>query len=118
MFAHAVSIYISLIAHPEIGPSPDPQRYASAAVICRTLASLGEDRSNTASSKIWIMFLAGAGFGGRRRSLLETEFLASRLVEILKIFPLMRNAVVEYQRLWEVEGDFWDVMDKIQEQLY
>jgi hypothetical protein len=40
--------------------------------ICRTLASLGEDRSNPASSKIWIMFLAGAAIvpHGPRRELI------------------------------------------------
>jgi len=118
MFAHATSIYISLIAHPEIGPGPDPQRYDNAVEICKLLAALGEDRSNTASSKIWIMFLAGAGFGGLRRSSKETEFLKIRLASIVKIFPLMKDAVAAYQTLWECEGDFWDAMDRVQEALY
>ena len=118
MFAHATSIYISLIAHPEIGPGPDPHRYDSAVEICKLLAALGEDRSNTASSKIWIMFLAGAAFGGLRRSRRETEFLKIRLVSIVKIFPLMKDAVAAYQTLWECEGDFWNAMDRVQEALY
>ena len=118
MFAHATSIYISLITHPEIGPGPDPRRYENAVEICKLLAGLGEDRSNTASSKIWILFLAGAAFGGLRRSRRETEFLKTRLANIVKMFPLMKDAVAAYQTLWEGEGDFWDAMDKVQEALY
>ena len=114
----ATSIYISLIAHPVVGPGPNPQRFQDAVEICRIIAGLGEDRTNTASSKIWVMFLAGVVFGGLRRSTMEAQWLLGKMDEIVKMFPLMKNAVRAYQNLWDVEGDFWDEMDKLQAVLY
>ena len=116
--ARAASIYISLIAHPLIGPGPDAKRVQDAVEICQILAGLGQDTTNTASSKIWIMFLAGCAFGGLRRSVREAEWLRWRMEGIVRLFPLMKNAVVAYEGLWDVEGDFWDEMDKVQALLY
>ena len=86
--------------------------------ICRILGGLGQDTTHTASSKIWIMFLAGCAFGGRKRARKECEWLRWRMEPILKLFPLMRNAVATYEEMWDVEGDFWDEMDKVQAVLY
>lgn len=112
------SIYISLIAYPEIGPGPACQRYGKAVQICRILAGLGEDTSHTASSKIWILFLAGLAFGGSRRAPEETRWALWRMNKIAKIFPLMKNAVEIYSGIWEIEGDYWDEMDMLQVKLY
>ena len=116
--ARAASIYISLIAHPVIGPGPNSKRFQDAVEICQILAGLGQDTTHTASSKIWIMFLAGCAFGGVRRSGKEAEWLRWRMEGIVKLFPLMGNAVTMYEGLWDVEGDFWDEMDKLQAVLY
>ena len=116
--ARTSSIYISLITHPVIGPGPNPQRFQDAVEICRILAGLGEDRANTASSKIWAMFLAGVAFGGLRRSEMEAQWLLRSMNAIVKMFPLMKNAVKGYQNLWDAEGDYWDEMDKLQAVLY
>lgn len=117
-FSRATSIYISLVAHPDIGPGPNSKRFQDAVEVCRILAGLGEDRSHTASSKVWIMFLTGTAFGGLARAKEETEWLMWRMVGIVKMFPLMKNAVDSYEKLWNVEGDFWDEMDKVQIRLY
>jgi hypothetical protein len=116
--ARAASIYISLIAYPLIGPGPHAKRFQDAVEICQILAGLGQDTTNTASSKIWIMFLAGCAFGGLRRSGREAEWLRWRMEGIVKLFPLMKNAVAAYEGLWDEEGDFWDEMDKVQALLY
>ena len=116
--ARAASIYISLIAYPVIGPGPNSKRFQDAVEICQILAGLGHDTTNTASSKIWIMFLAGCAFGGLRRSGREAGWLRWRMEGIVKLFPLMGNAVTMYEALWDVEGDFWDEMDKVQAVLY
>jgi hypothetical protein len=34
--------------------------------------------------------------------------------EILKSFPLMKRSVDAYEKMWNVDGDFWDEMNKIQ----
>jgi hypothetical protein len=116
--ARASSIYISLIAHPTIGPDPDPQRFKDAVDICQILAALGEDRPNTASSKIWVVFLTGAALGGLTRNPRETQWLLWRMQGIVRMFPLMKDAVATYEKLWEAKGDFWDEMDKAQAKLY
>lgn len=113
----ATSIYISLIANPEIGPGPSRERHADAVRICRILAGLGEDTPHTASSKIWIIFLAGAAFGGWR-SKEEADWLIWRMEKIVKVFPLMKNALQIYSGMWQLEGDFWEEMDKLQAKLY
>jgi hypothetical protein len=114
----ASSIYISLIANPEIGPGPNPQRFQDAVEICRILAGLGEDRANSPSSKVWVMFLVGVAFGGLRRSEMEARWISRKMNAVLKMFPLMKVAVEAYQNLWEAEGDFWDEMDKLRAVLY
>ena len=114
----ASSIYISLIAHPIIGPDPKTRRYEDAVEICQVLAGLGEDKSNTASSKVWVMFLAGVAFGGLRRSEREAQWLYWRMDSVVRMFPLMKDAVAAYKKLWDAEGDFWDEMDKVQAMLY
>lgn len=116
--ARAVSIYISLIAYPIIGAGPNPQRFLDAVEICRTLAGLGEDKTHTASSKVWVMFLAGVAFGGDEGYEEGTNWLLWRLQSIVRMFPLMKNAVKAYSELWKKEGDFWDEMDRIAERLY
>jgi hypothetical protein len=107
----AVSIYASLIINPVIG-QPKPPVFELAVDICRTYATLGPDRSYTASSKVWIMFLAGVVFGGRRRSPKETEWISRQVNQIAIMFPLMKDAISSYQRLWDTEGEFWDEMEK------
>jgi hypothetical protein len=37
---------------------------------------------------------------------------------ITKMFPLMQDATDACQKLWNIEGDFWDEMDKVQKILY
>jgi hypothetical protein len=112
--SRAVAIYISLIAYPNIGPGPTPQRFMDAVTICRTLAALGEDKPHTAASKVWILFLAGVAFGGVRRSQAEARWILNKMSEIVRIFPLMKDAVAAYEKLWDAEGDFWEEMDTVQ----
>jgi hypothetical protein len=64
------------------------------------------------------VFLAGVTFGGVRRNEREARWLLEKMEAITKMFPLMRDATDAYQKLWNVEGDFWDEMDKIQKILY
>jgi hypothetical protein len=113
----ATAIYISFITYPDIGPAPYPQRFLDAVEICQIMAGLGEDTPHTASSKIWIVFVAGAALGGVR-SKRESEWLLWRMKKILAMFPLMKDAITTYPRLWDTEGDFWDEMDKVQALLY
>jgi hypothetical protein len=112
--SRATGIYISLIAYPVIGPGPNPQRFLDAVEICRTFAALGEDKSHAAASKIWIMFLAGVAFGGLRRSPGEAKWILWKVEDVLKMFPLMKDAVRAYKTLWDADGDFWDEMDNVQ----
>lgn len=112
--SRATGIYISLIAYPVIGPGPNPQRFLDAVEICRTLAALGEDKPHAAASKIWIMFLAGVAFGGLRRSPGEAKWILWKVGDVLKMFPLMKDAVKAYEKLWDADGDFWDEMDNVQ----
>lgn len=108
----AASIYISLITDPRIGPGTQTNRFMDAVRICQTLSGLKDDKSQPESSKIWIIFLAGVAFGGYR-SPRESKWLSWRINQILKSFPLMKKSVVAYEKMWNVDGDFWDEMDKI-----
>jgi len=118
MYAYAVSIYISLIAYPKIGSTGVRQRYSDAVEMCKILASLGEGSSEmSASSRVLILFLVGVAFGGLRQSRRETEFVKARVTELVRMFPLMKDAVAAYQAVWEGEGDFWDAMDDVQQAL-
>lgn len=109
----AANIYISLITDPQIGPGTETNRFMDAVKICQTLSRLRDDKSQPESSKIWIIFLAGIAFGGYR-SPRESKWLFWRVHQILKSFPLMKKSVDAYEKMWNVEGDFWDEMDKIQ----
>ena len=109
----AASIYISLITDPQIGPGTQTNRFMDAVRICQTLSGLRDDKSQPESSKIWIIFLAGVAFGGHR-SPRESKWLLWRMHEILKSFPLMKRSVDAYEKMWNVDGDFWDEMNKIQ----
>jgi len=109
----AANIYISLITDPQIGPGTQTNRFMDAVKICQTLSGLRDDKSQPESSKIWIIFLAGIAFGGYR-SPRESKWLLWRVHQILKSFPLMKKSVDAYEKMWNVQGDFWDEMDKIQ----
>lgn len=113
----ALSIYLSLINNPSIDPAY-PQRFEYAVDICRTLAALGRDPSTTASSKIWVIFLAGVAFGGSSRSPREVAWLSKKVDGIVSMFPLMRNASLAYQGLWDTEQNFWNELEKSRDILY
>lgn len=105
-----LQIYVSLIRVPEIGPSP-PRRLTHAIEICRTWCSLGDDKTASEAGKVWIMFLVGVAFG-RKRSGEMGGWIKERLEETSKRLPILRKGVDIYGELWEVEGDFWNELEK------
>lgn len=105
-----LQIYVSLIRVPEIGPSP-PRRLTHAIEICRTWCSLGDDKSTSEAGKVWIMFLVGVAFGGKRSGEMG-GWIKERLEETSKRLPILRKGVDIYGELWEVEGDFWNELEK------
>ena len=107
----AVLIYVSLILNPVIGQLKSAI-FDLAVEICRTFAVLGEDRTYTASGKVWGLFLAGVAFGGRYRSPIEAGWLSERVNEIAILFPLMKDAISAYKNLWDQEREFCDEMEK------
>jgi Fungal specific transcription factor domain len=107
----ALSIYVSFILDPNIGSATNPHRFDTAVEICRTLAALGEDKSNTASSKIWTLFPTGAAFGGQSRSPREAEFISMKMNEIAMMFPIMKEKIGVYDKLFGTQGDFWEELE-------
>jgi hypothetical protein len=113
----ALSIYISLIREPSIGPNYQ-FRFDHAVEICRTLASLADDKSNSASSKVWILFLLGVAFGGPRRSPGESRWVRDKILEILRLVPILGAAVAAHEKLFDTEGDFWEALEKTRPEIY
>jgi hypothetical protein len=113
----ALSIYISLIREPSIGPNCQ-FRFDHAVEICRTLASLADDKSNSASSKVWILFLLGVAFGGPRRSPREAKWVRDKILEILLLVPILGAAVAAHEKLFDTEGDFWEALEKTRPEIY
>jgi hypothetical protein len=113
----AMSIYISLILDPTIGPSCQ-YRFDLAVDICRVFATLAEDRSNSASSKVWILFLAGVAFGGPNRSPGEAKWIVDKAIEIMETIPVFSAAFSAHQVLWSSDGDFWEELEKTRSQIY
>jgi hypothetical protein len=114
----AIKIYISLIIDPFLTETPHPERFFAGMEYCSILAGLGEDSPHKAASLVWTMFLAGVGLGGMGASPSEAGFLYDRVKRIAEMFPLMREALTEYHRLWSRRGDFWNEMEKIKQKLY
>ena len=113
----ALQIYITLILDPTIGHSTCPDRLAYAINICRTLASLGIDKEYTHPTKIRIIFLAQVAFGGQRKNA-ESMWLSGRLSALADKFPVGRKAFEVYAGLCNVEGDFWEELEKARDILY
>jgi hypothetical protein len=108
----ALQIYISLIRDPTIGPS-SPSRLTHAIEICRTWTALGKtDITQSEAGKVWIMFLVGVAFGGEKRSGEMGEWIKRRIEDTSSRLPILRRGVEVYGELWEVEGNFWNELDK------
>jgi len=106
-----LQIYISLIHSPQIGPAM-PSRLTHAVEICRSWTALGNDITQSEASRVWIMFLVGVAFGGRKRSGEMGAWIRARVEETSTRLPILRRAVEVYGELWEVEGDFWNELEK------
>lgn len=106
----ALQIYISFIANPTIGPS-NPSRLDHAIEICRTWVSLGSNKSQSEAGLVWIMFLVGASFGGKRSAELG-DWIKRRLNLMAGRLPILKNGVELYAELFEIEGDLWNELVK------
>lgn len=106
----ALQIYISFIGNPTIGPS-NPSRLDHAIEICRTWVALGSNKTQSEAGIVWIMFLVGATFGGKRSPALG-GWIKQRLKVMAKRLPIVKNGVELYGELFEIEGDFWNELVK------
>lgn len=109
----AISIYISLILNPTIGPIVSPQRFATAVEMCRTLAAMEGNTVIPATSRIWTIFLIGVAFGGKGRSPREAEWLLEKMREIKRGFPISHESIAIYESVYDVEGNFWEEVTRV-----
>lgn len=109
----AISIYISLILNPSVGPVGAPQRFAMAVEMCRTLAAMEGNTVIPATSRIWTIFLIGVAFGGTKRSPREAAWLKWKMQEIRKVFPISQTSMMIYESVYDAEGDFWDEVTRV-----
>jgi len=109
----AISIYISLILNPSIGPVGAPQRFAMAVEMCRTLAAMEGNTVIPATSRIWTIFLIGVAFGGTKRSPKEAVWLKEKMQEIRKVFPISQTSMTIYESVYDAEGDFWEEVTRV-----
>ncbi len=110
IYWRALQIYISFIRNPTIGPST-PSRLDHAIEICRAWVALGSNKTQGEASLVWIMFLVGATFGGKRSPGLG-EWIKLRMNVMARRLPILKNGVELYGELFEIEGDFWNELVK------
>jgi hypothetical protein len=111
----ALQIYISLISDPSIGSTSSPYRLGYAIDICRTWAALGNDKSHSIVSKQWLIALTWVALGGYRQHPEEAQWVRKRLEFVMVQLPILSGAVASYEQLGNIEGDFWEEMEKVRE---
>jgi len=110
----ALSIYVSLMRDPSIiSTLYFSERLDQAIEICRSLAALENDPSNRWAGKYFAMLFAKLGFGGRRYSREELDWLLECCAEWGKLFPLAWESVQAFEGLWDAHDNFWIAMNGV-----
>jgi hypothetical protein len=110
-----LQIYISLISDPSLGSTSSPHRLGYAIDICRTWASLGNDKSHSIASKQWLIVLTWVALGGYRQHPEESLWVKKRIEAVIVHLPILSGAVAGYEQFGSTEGDFWEEMERVRE---